>query len=97
MRLVVWPTLGNHDGYTADSDSESGPYYDIFTMPTAGETGGLPSGTESYYAFDYGPLHVTVIDQEVDFDSGSAQYSWIEQDLSQSAAPWKFVLLHTSK
>ncbi len=30
---VVWPTLGNHDGVTADSATQTGPYYDIFTLP----------------------------------------------------------------
>ena len=30
---VVWPTLGNHDGETADSATQTGPYYDIFTLP----------------------------------------------------------------
>ena len=28
-KTVLWTTLGNHDGHTADSASESGPYYDI--------------------------------------------------------------------
>jgi hypothetical protein len=45
---VLWPTLGNHDGHTADSRTQSGPYYDLFTLPRAGEAGGVPSGTEAY-------------------------------------------------
>ena len=40
---VLWSCLGNHDGYSADSDSQTGPYYDIFTFPTAGESGGVSS------------------------------------------------------
>ena len=54
---VLWPTLGNHDGHTADSGAQTGPYYDIFTLPVNGEAGGLASGTEAYYSFDFGNVH----------------------------------------
>src|SRR5213594_2159659 len=50
---VLWSTFGNHDAHTADSASQSGPYYDIFTLPKSGEVGGMASGTEAYYSFDY--------------------------------------------
>ncbi|MCA9772522.1 MAG: fibronectin type III domain-containing protein, partial [Myxococcales bacterium] len=53
-KIVLWPTLGNHDGASADSATQTGPYYDIFTLPKAAEAGGVPSGTEAYYSFDYG-------------------------------------------
>jgi len=53
-----------------------------------------PAGSASYQAFDYGPVHVTVVDQYVDYSSGSTQYDWIVQDLASTAAPWKFVVLH---
>src|SRR5216117_1053841 len=58
----VWPTLGNHDGQSADSATQSGPYYDIFTLPTQAEAGGVASGTEAYYSFDYGNMHFVVLD-----------------------------------
>ncbi len=48
-RTVLWSALGNHDGPTADSTTESGPYYDIFSFPRNGEAGGVPSRTEAYY------------------------------------------------
>jgi hypothetical protein len=37
--VVLWPTYGNHDGHSADSQSQSGPYYDVFSLPRAGEAG----------------------------------------------------------
>ena len=47
-KIVVWPTLGNHDGHTADSATQSGAYYDIFTLPVNGEAGGpAPLGERS--------------------------------------------------
>ena len=59
---VLWPTLGNHDGHTADSASESGPYYDIFSLPRNAEAGGVASGTEAYYSFDYGNIHFVCLE-----------------------------------
>ena len=47
-KSVLWPTLGNHDAVTSDSTTQSGPYYYAFSLPTAGEAGGLASGTEAY-------------------------------------------------
>ncbi|MGH9719346.1 MAG: fibronectin type III domain-containing protein, partial [Bryobacteraceae bacterium] len=61
-KSVLWPTLGNHDGHTADSATQTGPYYDIFTLPKNGEAGGLASGTEAYYSFDYGNVHFICLD-----------------------------------
>jgi hypothetical protein len=57
-KSVLWPTLGNHDGATANSATQTGPYYDIFTLPKQAEAGGVASGTEAYYSFDYGEQEV---------------------------------------
>jgi hypothetical protein len=59
-----WSTPGNHEFGTggADSPTQSGPYYDSQTFPTAGEAGGVASGTEAYYSFDYGNVHVLTLD-----------------------------------
>ena len=44
------------------SPTETGPYFDIFSLPTKAEAGGLASGTEAYYSFDYGNIHFVVLD-----------------------------------
>src|SRR5439155_12244798 len=36
-KSVLWPTFGNHEAHTASSSSQSGTYYDIFTLPKSGE------------------------------------------------------------
>ena len=41
-KSVVWPTFGNHDSHSADSSSQSGPYYDIFTLPKSGRPAAWP-------------------------------------------------------
>lgn len=47
-----------------------------------------------YYSFDYGPAHITAIDEETDFSQGSVQYNWIVNDLSSSNKAWKIVMMH---
>ena len=47
-----------------------------------------------YWSFDYGPVHVTVIDQYIDYSPGSDQYQWLENDLATTTKKWKFLLFH---
>jgi hypothetical protein len=47
-----------------------------------------------YWSFNDGPVHVTVLDQYIAFDSSSEQYRWLEQDLAMSTSHWNLVLLH---
>lgn len=51
-----------------------------------------------YYSFDYANAHLTVLNTN-DADSnglGAAQLSWLENDLKNTNAKWKFVLMHKS-
>jgi hypothetical protein len=94
-RSVLWPTLGNHDGASADSSTQTGPYYDIFTLPTAGEAGGLASGTEAYYSFDYANVHFVVLDSfDTDRSPTGAMLTWLEQDLDATLADWIIAFWH---
>lgn len=47
-----------------------------------------------YWSFDYGPAHFVVVDQYTSYGPGSAQLTWIENDLAATTKPWKFVNLH---
>ena len=94
-RTVLWPTLGNHDGYTADSTTESGPYYDIFSLPRNGEAGGVPSGTEAYYSFDYGNMHFICLDSYgTDHSPDGAMMTWLERDLAANDKEWVIAFWH---
>jgi len=50
--------------------------------------------TGAYYSFDYGPMHIAVVDEYTDFTAGSAQLIWLENDLANSTKTWKFISLH---
>lgn len=92
---VLWPTLGNHDGQAADSATQSGPYYGLFTLPRSAEAGGVASGTEAYYSFDYGNLHFVVLDSyETDRSTAGAMMSWLEADLQAVTADWLIAFWH---
>jgi hypothetical protein len=94
-KTVVWPTLGNHDGHSANSATQSGPYYDIFTLPKRAEAGGVASGTEAYYSFNHGNIHFVVLDS---YDSsravGSPMLNWLKADLQSTTAQWIIAFWH---
>ncbi len=92
---VLWPTLGNHDGLSADAATGSGPYFDLFTLPRAGEAGGLASGTEAYYSFDYGPVHFVCLDSyDLDRSPAGAMLTWLDADLAATHQPWIIAYWH---
>jgi hypothetical protein len=91
---VLWPTFGNHDAFNNDQGApikdvaRNAPYFDIFTLPTSGEAGGAPSGTEAYYSFDYGNIHFICLNSSTgsDFnpitDANSERMAmWLQADL----------------
>ena len=91
----LWPTLGNHDARHASSARQSGPYYENFTLPTKGECGGVPSGTEAYYAFDYGQIHFICLDsQDTNRSPEGAMAKWLKADLEANAQPWTIAFFH---
>ncbi|HKQ59949.1 MAG TPA: metallophosphoesterase family protein [Candidatus Polarisedimenticolaceae bacterium] len=92
---VLWPTLGNHDGFSSDSATQSGPYYDAFSLPSAGEAGGLASGTEAYYSFDFANVHFVVLDSfDSDRSAGGAMVGWLAADLAATQQDWIVAYWH---
>jgi hypothetical protein len=47
-----------------------------------------------YWSFDYGPAHFAIIDQFTSYGPGSAQLTWLQNDLASTNKPWKFICLH---
>ncbi|HHI80221.1 MAG TPA: metallophosphoesterase family protein [Planctomycetes bacterium] len=94
-RLPLWPTYGNHDGHSANSLKETGPYYDIFTLPRKGEAGGVPSGTEAYYSFDYSNIHLICLNSyDLPRGPSSPMAVWLKKDLAATKALWKIAYWH---
>ena len=90
-----WSCLGNHDGKSANSITQSGVYYDVFTLPTLGQAGGVASGTEAYYSFDYANIHFIALDShDSDRTASGAMMTWLKADLAATTRDWIIAFFH---
>ena len=91
----VWPTFGNHEAFSANPETQLGAYFDIFTLPAAGQAGGVPSGTEAYYSFDHANIHFISLNTEVlDRETTGPMITWLRQDLAANPQDWTIVYFH---
>ena len=94
-RSVLWSAFGNHDSYSANASSGTGPYFDAFVFPRAGEAGGVPSGTEAYYSFDFGNAHFVSLDSTSSSRRpGSPMLTWLAADLASSDRAFLVAFFH---
>jgi acid phosphatase type 7 len=106
---VVFPVPGNHEYANNGTRAvdHAIPYYNIFTVPDNAQSGGLVSGTEHYYSFDYGNIHFIMLDSygidggkhlydDTTAATGSQQALWLKADLAAHAGTrkWTIVCLH---
>ena len=100
---VLWPAPGNHDyaNSSARQADHNIPYYSIFTLPSSGQAGGVSSGTEAYYSYNYGNVHFVSLDSygwEAGntrlYDTLGPQAVWLKQDLAANTQPWTVVYFH---
>ncbi len=102
---VVMPLGGvsesaDPDSYDSDGKGPDGtglPYLSIFSLPASAEAGGVASGTEQYYAFDYGNVHVVSLDSQLsnrDPQQRAAMRDWLVGDLSHNTLDWTIVIFH---
>ncbi len=98
--IPVYPCLGNHDYANAGYQSSSSlglnfPYFSIFSVPSAGEAGGVASGTPKYYSYNYGNIHLISLDSYGALNTpGSAMYNWLQNDLAANTQTWTVVYFH---
>lgn len=97
---VLWPVPGNHDYDNGATHTPTVAYFSIFSLPTAAEAGGFPSGTEQYYSYDYGNIHFIALDSygasggKKMNDTTGAQAVWIKQDLAANTKKWTVAYWH---
>jgi methionine-rich copper-binding protein CopC len=100
---VLWPSPGNHD-YANNSARQADhniAYYDVFSLPTNGQAGGIASNTEAFYSYNYGNIHFVALDSygwETGntrlYDTLGPQMVWLKQDLAVNTQPWTVVYFH---
>src|ERR1700754_1882638 len=88
------PAPGNHDYHDRDfsaaaaQKSHSVAYYQNFTVPQDGESGGVASHTQAFYSYDIGSAHFLSLDSYGKeegayrlYDTLGPQVAWIKKDL----------------
>jgi hypothetical protein len=82
--LPINGCIGNHEW---DDDSMPHTFFDKYWP--------YPYVDGYYWSFDYGPVHITVLDQEdQDYAGGSAQYNWLVNDLASTTKEWRILQFH---
>ena len=96
----LFMTPGNHD-YADSQTNFNIAYYKLFTFPQQGESGGIPSGSKSYYSANYGNVHLISLDSQGKpdgdfrlYDTTSTQVQWLKRDLAANKLPWTIVIFH---
>jgi acid phosphatase type 7 len=94
-KSVLFSTLGNHETAQATAYVDTYPYFNIFTLPRAGEGGGVPSGTEHFYSFDFGHIHFICLDSmTADRATNGIMANWLRSDLANTLATWLVAFWH---
>jgi len=89
QNTVCWASMGNHEGKSSNGNSGVGPFFDAYVNPTRAEAGGLPSGNESFYSFDYGTAHFICLNSyDVDRSPRGEMAQWLQRDLAATQAKW---------
>src|SRR5437867_1703721 len=94
-KSVIFPALGNHDTAQSTQFVDTYPYFSIFTLPRNGECGGLASGTEHYYSFDFGNLHFICLDSmTANRSANGPMATWVQNDLAATTRDWVVAYWH---
>jgi acid phosphatase type 7 len=92
---VLWPAIGNHDTNESETPPASAPYFRTFTVPVNGEAGGVPSGSQRYYSFDYGNVHFIALDSmSSDRSPSGPMLTWLRNDLAATRQRWIIAYWH---
>ena len=90
INTSVFFTSGNHENNTGAMTR----YFNY----TEKKDGNMQAISGEYYSFDYANAHFTVLDtNDATSDGlGAEQLAWLKNDLANTNAKWKFVLMHKS-
>jgi len=92
---VTWPALGNHDTGGSTTFSTNYPYFAMFNLPTNAQAGGVASGVEHYYSFDYGMIHFICLDSMTSSRAtNGAMADWLRMDLMMTTSRWVVAYWH---
>ena len=88
LSITLAPVAGNHDGLGVWHWFDN-----MFNLDTS-ESVQCLNGVN--YSFDYGNVHVAVLNTNDLLSITDAQITWLKNDMNSTACDWKIVLMHKS-
>ena len=88
-RLTHVPVAGNHDGNITNK-LNTNCFKTMFCLDESSNR----SLEGVYYSFDWGSAHFAVLNTNDMYPMSRAQRSWLENDMTNTGAKWKIVLMH---
>ena len=83
--------IGNHETNFLEGEDDGDLFMKYYPYPYLSEP-------NKYWSFDYGPVHVIILDQYDTpaplEDLGAEQLTWLENDLIANTKDWTFIVLH---
>jgi hypothetical protein len=80
--------VGSHDAdpWNTPPNFTFENYCNLMTLP----------GNELYFSFDYGPIHMVILDSEVawHYEPSTPQTQWLTSDLASTHQPYRIVIFH---
>ncbi|KAK9797409.1 hypothetical protein WJX73_007209 [Symbiochloris irregularis] len=91
------PMIGGTGNHEIEQQYNSNGNYTIFASVQARWHVPKDSGSYFYHSENFGPVHSIFLSNYYDYTPGSAQWTWLWQDLhnvNRTATPWVFVSFH---
>lgn len=86
-------TLTTHIPVTGNHDSNSGWFNSMFALDT---TESVQTDNGVNYSFDYGNVHIAVVNTNDMIAISNAQLTWLRNDMNSTDADWKVIFMHKS-
>lgn len=86
-------TLTTHVPVTGNHDSNAGWFNAMFALDT---TESVQTNNGVNYSFDYGNVHIAVVNTNDMIAISNAQLTWLRNDMNSTDADWKVIFMHKS-
>lgn len=86
-------TLTTHVPVTGNHDSNKGWFNNMFALDT---TESVQTDNGVNYSFDYGNVHIAVVNTNDMIAISNAQLTWLRNDMNSTDADWKVIFMHKS-
>lgn len=93
MSTTLAPSAGNHDGNITNKLNIN-VFNSMFNLSNENTESNVNWVNGVYYSYDYGNAHFAVLNTNDMYPMSQSQRNWLVNDMSNSDADWKFVIMH---